>query len=105
MRVGVFRSDMPETFHLEPSQFVRLLEEWEATMRYFVTGEEGLSMDVIDMDSFNEQLWLLKKQLKDLCDPELVWHQLISEGRPEISYKWKDGARTIDRFDGSVFHV
>ena len=77
MRVGVFRKDFIETFKLEPKEFDRLLNEAENTCKYFCEVEE--ETPISEVPNFNEQLEELKRQLRALCDPELVKEQMQSE--------------------------
>jgi len=74
MRVGVFRSDIKETFQLEPSAFQTLLNDLQPTVDFFLTVEEKVKIE--DVENYQEILSEVEKQLRDLCDPDKVAAQI-----------------------------
>merc|ERR1719183_1582938 len=74
MRVGVYRSDIKETFELEPSAFQQLINECEPTCRFFLEKEEKVKVE--DVPNYAEVVAEVEAALRALCDPAKVQAQL-----------------------------
>jgi DNA polymerase epsilon subunit 1 len=74
MRVGVYRSDIKETFQLEPSAFQQLLNECKGTCDFFLKEEEKVKIE--DVANYEETVAEVERQLRALCDPAKVQAQL-----------------------------
>merc|ERR1712151_350442 len=77
MRVGVYRADIKETFQLEPSAFVTLLNDLKGTIDFFLVTESKVKLE--DMENYEEISLQVEKQLRDLCNPEKVAAQVGRE--------------------------
>eukprot|EP00746_Dinoflagellata_sp_MGD_P145157 gnl/MRDRNA2_/MRDRNA2_77802_c0_seq1.p1 gnl/MRDRNA2_/MRDRNA2_77802_c0~~gnl/MRDRNA2_/MRDRNA2_77802_c0_seq1.p1 ORF type:complete len:2564 (-),score=510.18 gnl/MRDRNA2_/MRDRNA2_77802_c0_seq1:8-7699(-) len=103
MRVGVFRSDIRETFNIEPSAVESLLNDVERMTKFFLEMEEKVKLE--DVTNFDEVCAEIKAQLRVLCDPEHVKEQIARGavvGGPDGVEK-KEGDYTLKLFEYEVF--
>ncbi|PKY08275.1 putative DNA polymerase epsilon, catalytic subunit A/POL2 [Aspergillus campestris IBT 28561] len=88
IEAGVFRSDIPVTFNVQPSAIDELLRDLDAALRFSIEVEEKKSMD--DIANYDEVRAQIAKQLVDLRErPQrdevpFIYHLDVASMYPNI---------------------
>lgn len=85
---GVFRSDIPEKFTIDPSAIEKLLNDLEASLKFCIEVEEKKSLDdVANFDEVKEQIASRLRDLRDRPDRTerpLIYHLDVASMYPNI---------------------
>lgn len=88
LEAGVFRSDLPTDFRLEPEAFQTLMDELDGALAFSIREEGKLSMeDIENYDEVKGEILAMLKELRDhpvRQDKPLIYHLDVAAMYPNI---------------------
>ena len=88
LEAGVFRSDIPTHFKIEPSAAQKLIDELDAALTFYITEESRLPLeDVTNYDEVKAQIQAALEEMRDnplRMDKPLIYHLDVAAMYPNI---------------------
>ena len=88
LEAGVFRSDIPTDFRIEPQAIQELIDDLDGALRFSIETEGKLSLDEIeDYDEVRAQICKMLEELRDhpiRQDKPLIYHLDVAAMYPNI---------------------
>lgn len=88
LEAGVFRSDIPTDFHIEPAAIQQLIDDLDDSLRFSIVKEGHMSMnDIENYDEVRSQICSMLEALRDnpvRQDKPLIYHLDVAAMYPNI---------------------
>ncbi|WFD34820.1 DNA-directed DNA polymerase [Malassezia cuniculi] len=88
LEAGVFRSDIPTDFRIEPAAMQQLIDDLDASLKFSIVEEGNLSLgDVVNYDEVYAQIRTMLEALRDSPvrqDKPLIYHLDVAAMYPNI---------------------